>query len=425
MNLQLAKGVRDVPPEEKLLQNKIVRTLQEVFEIYGFTPLETPIFERYETLTAKGGVGAGTDTFNETFKFTDQGGRQLGLRFELTTSLARYVGTNPSLKLPFKRYEIGPVFRDGPIKLGRYRQFWQCDIDTLGAKSMLAEAEILAVVQKVFEQLNLEVIIKINNRKLLNGLLEEAGLKEREEALIVLDKLNKIGAEGVKKELAALGIKKAASEKLFELLSEKNSLENLSKKIKSTIGQEGLKELNELFSYLKMMGVNNYQLDLSLARGLAYYTGTIYEVYLKKGVVTSALAGGGRWDQMIGKFVGGGREIPAVGIAFGLAPIMDTLVAEKKLAEKTPAQIYVLPIKTLKESLKLAEELRTQGIKTDFDLTERGVGKGLEYASALGIPYVLLIGENELAKKKVLLRNMQNGDQQLLALADVVKKLKK
>jgi len=249
MNLQLAKGVRDVPPEEKLLQNKIVRTLQEVFEIYGFTPLETPIFERYETLTAKGGVGAGTDTFNETFKFTDQGGRQLGLRFELTTSLARYVGTNPSLKLPFKRYEIGPVFRDGPIKLGRYRQFWQCDIDTLGAKSMLAEAEILAVVQKVFEQLNLEVIIKINNRKLLNGLLEEAGLKEREEALIVLDKLNKIGAEGVKKELAALGIKKAASEKLFELLSEKNSLENLSKKIKSTIGQEGLKELNELFSY--------------------------------------------------------------------------------------------------------------------------------------------------------------------------------
>ncbi|MBI1968963.1 ATP phosphoribosyltransferase regulatory subunit, partial [Candidatus Woesearchaeota archaeon] len=178
MELQTAKGVRDIPPEEKLLKNQVVRTIQAVFELYGFQPLETPILERYETLTAKFAAGEASDALKETFKLKDQGDRDLGLRFDLTVPLARYIAMNPMLKLPFKRYELGPVFRDGPIKLGRYREFWQCDADIIGASSLLAEAELLALVQTVFNKLQLDVVIKVNNRKILNGLLEQSGITQ-------------------------------------------------------------------------------------------------------------------------------------------------------------------------------------------------------------------------------------------------------
>src|SRR3989338_2915117 len=184
MELQTAKGVRDIPPEEKALKNKVVNTLTEVFELYGFAPLETPILERYETLAAKFAAGEESDALKETFTLIDQGDRKLGLRFDLTVPLARFMAMNPTLKMPFKRYEIGRVFRDGPIKLGRYRELWQCDIDTIGSSSMLAEAELLAVVQAAFQKMGIEVVLKINNRKLLNGLLAQTGMSS--EAIIVL-----------------------------------------------------------------------------------------------------------------------------------------------------------------------------------------------------------------------------------------------
>ena len=165
MKFTTAKGCTDIPPEEKLIKNKVVSIITNTFEKYGFAPLETPIIERYETLAAKFGAGTESDALKETFKLTDQGKRKLGLRFELTTSLGRYVATNPTLKLPFKSYEIGRNFRDGPIKLGRAREFWQCDADTIGSRSMLAEAEQLAILNDVFKELNFKIVIKINNRK--------------------------------------------------------------------------------------------------------------------------------------------------------------------------------------------------------------------------------------------------------------------
>ena len=423
MDLQLAKGVRDVPPEEKIVQNKIVNILQEVFELYGFVPLETPILERFETLAAKGGAGEGSDALKETFQLTDQGERKLGLRFELTTSLARFIGMNPQLRMPFKRYEMGPVFRDGPIKLGRYRQFWQCDIDTIGCKSMLAEAEILGVVQTVFDKLGLEVVVKVNNRKLLNGILEQAGIKEKEEALISIDKLDKVGKRGVALELIQRGYTEEQIQVLFDLISAEVTLADLKEQLTDPEALEGMKELTELFFNLDNLGVTITKFDVSLARGLSYYTGTVFEVYLKNGKFSSALAGGGRYDSMVGKFLGGGREIPGVGVAFGLAPIMDILKMEKEWKEKTPAQAYVIPIKTVADSLKVVQELRAAGIKVDFDLNSRNVSKNLEYISALGIPYALIIGEDEIKQNKVLVRDMDSGQQQLLTLKETIKKL--
>ncbi|MEK6969897.1 MAG: histidine--tRNA ligase [Nanoarchaeota archaeon] len=427
MELQTAKGVRDIPPEEKILQNQVVDTFKEVFELYGFAPLETPVIERYETLTAKFAAGEASDALKETFKLKDQGGRNLGLRFDLTVPLARYVATNPTLKLPFKRYELGIVFRDGPIKAGRVRQFWQCDVDTIGVNSMLADAELLAVADTVFKKLGLKVIIKVNNRKLLNGILEQAGITKKEEAIVALDKLNKIGQNGVIDELKQKGYSKKQIKPIFDFINSDNTLEQLKNKITNEIGKEGLFELEELFSYLKAMKVS-VKFDSSLARGLAYYTGTVFEIFATQGAITSSLAGGGRWDDLIGKFMGGERQVPAVGIAFGLVPIMEVIKSESNFEKepkvKTLAKVCVIPINTVEESLKIVQQLRTEGIKADFAIGKKGVSKNLEYANSLGLPFVMIVGENELKKKKVMLRDMQSGQEQLLTLKEAIKKLR-
>lgn len=422
MELQTAKGVADVPSEEKILSNQVVQTLKEIFEKYGFPPLETPILERYETLAAKFAAGQNSDIMKEIFTLKDQGQRELGLRYDLTVPLARFIGMNPQLKLPFKRYEIGPVFRDGPLKTGRRREFWQCDVDIIGTSSMLAEAEILALTAEVFKKLGLDIILKVNNRKLLNGILEEAGIKQnKEEAIISLDKLEKIGEAEVKKELKEKKFDDKKARQLLTLLKIKN-LNLLKNKIKNPEGEAGLNELEELFGYLTTLGVK-FDFDPSLARGLAYYTGPVFEVFAKKSEITSSLAAGGRWDKMISQFLGRG-DSPAVGITFGLTPILEILKTKKTKEIKTLTKAFIIPIKMIKESLKLVQVLRKEGINSELDLASRGPSRNLEYASAMKIPYVIFVGERELKEKKFKLRNMETGKEELLAEKELVKKLK-
>jgi histidyl-tRNA synthetase len=424
MKPQTAKGVQDTPPEEKIIKNKVVDTLKKVFQLYGFAPLETPIIERYETLAAKFAAGEASDALKETFTLKDQGKRNLGLRFDLTVPLARFIAMNPTLKMPFKRFEMGVVFRDGPIKAGRVRQFWQCDVDTIGSKSMLADAEILAAIDTGFNKLKLDTVIKVNNRKLLNGILEQAKMEDKEIAIVAIDKLAKIGVKGVTDELLQKGFKKKQINSIFELIQENISLSALKKKITSEEGKEGIKELEEVFSYLRIMNIKSVKFDVSLARGLAYYTGTIFEAFMKKGKITSSLAAGGRWDKMIGDFIGGNRIVPAVGGSFGIVPIIESIKEKEELTKRTLAQVLVIPIGTQKESLQICEQLRNENINTDFDLNGRGMSKNLQYANVLGIPYAIIIGEDELKKNKVLLRNMITGDQKMLALKSVIKILK-
>jgi len=419
-----ARGVQDSPPEEKIIKNKVITFLKSVFELYGFAPLETPVIERYETLAAKFAAGESSDIMKETFTLKDQGKRNLGLRFDLTVPLARYIAMNPTLKMPFKRYEIGVVFRDGPIKAGRVRQFWQCDVDTIGSKSMLADAEILAAIETGFNKLKLDTIIKVNNRKLLNGILEQAKIEDKETAITSIDKLAKIGVKGVTEELLQKKFKKKQINDVFELIQENISLAKLKKQITSEEGKEGINELEEVFSYLRTMGIKSVKFDVSLARGLAYYTGTIFEAFLKKGKITSSLAAGGRWDKMIGDFMGGNRIVPAVGGSFGIVPIIESIKEKEKLTKRTLAKVLVIPIGTQKESLQIVEQLRNENINASFDLNGRGMSKNLQYANALGIPYAIIIGDDELKKNKVLLRDMVTGDQKLLALKSAIKKLK-
>jgi histidyl-tRNA synthetase len=436
VKLQLPRGMRDYPPEEKLLREELVSALKETFERYGFNPIETPIVERFEVLAAK--YGGGEEILKETFRLRDQGGRELGLRYELTTSLARFIGMNPTLKRPFKAYQIGPVFRDGPIKRGRLRQFWQCDVDTIGTKSMLAEAELLSLALDFFSQLGLEVEIKVNNRKLLRDLIEpEASLLAARgldpiSIILSLDKLEKLGREGVAAELRGKGLEEEEIARLIELSEVEGTNEERLAALRRRVESAGLDELEELFRYLDGPEKERIVFTPSLARGLAYYTGTVFEVFLADGSFEGSLAAGGRYDDLIGQFLGTGEEIPAVGISFGLEPIAEVYLEREKRGlrrggkppARSVAEVYVIPIgPTAIKGFEVAQQLRRAGIKADMDLMGRGVSANLEYANAYGIPYVLLLGPEELAQGKVKLRDMASGREELLTLKEAIAKV--
>ena len=418
MNLQLPKGTRDLKPEEMIARNKVIGTLREIFEVYGFSPLETPVLEKYDILAAK--YAGGSEILKETFKLKDQGKRDLGLRYDLTVPLSRFIGMNPNTKMPFKRYQIGEVFRDGPVESARYRQFTQCDVDIVGCREMTADAEIIALISRAFEKLGLDCVIKINSRKLLNDLLKYCKVPNNkiEDVIIIIDKLDKIGIEEVKKELSKI-INKKIIQKIEEIISIEGLNESKISKLKEIIKKsDGMDEIESLLNYLNIINVG-VDFDISLARGLAYYTGTVIEVFLRDSGVKSAVCAGGRYDKMIGSFLGRGN-FPAVGVAFGLDRIYDAYIEKNKEEKKTVTQIYIIPIKTLNESLTIAEELRKSGIKADIDLMGKGISKNLEFANSLGIPYVLFIGPDELKQNKVKLRDMKTGEEELFTVKELV-----
>lgn len=421
MTLQTARGVRDFLPKEAIAKQSMIDKLRKIFELYGFSPAETPILERYETLASK--YAGGAEILKETFKFKDQGNRDLGLRYDLTVPLCRLIGMNPQIKIPFKRYQIGPVFRDGPVSLGRYREFYQCDVDIIGCKSMLADAELLALTKDVFKELKLKVKIRVNNVKILNAILNYAGIKENKDSvLLTLDKLNKAGLNVVKSELKQKNISENQIKKLLELIDLKGTNDSKVKKLKSLLkDQSGLNEIEELSNYCNLLKVN-FELNLWLARGLSYYTGTIFEIILTESKLKSSVAGGGRYDKIIGSFLQSNQEYPAVGISFGVDRIYD--VISKEFTKQTVTQILVIPIGTLNKSIQIIQKLRNEGVKAEIDLLERGISKNLNYANSLNIPFVIIIGEKELKAKKIKLKDMKSGKEQLLTIASAIEKIK-
>lgn len=419
MNLQLPKGTRDFPPEEKIIRNKILKTLIKWFEIYGFSPLDTPIIAQLDVLTAKYAAGETSDIASEIFKVTDQGGRNLGLRFDLTVPLSVFVGMNPNVKMPFKRYEIGKVYRDGPIKLGRYREFYQCDIDTVGTESMFAEVEILEAVQKIFEELEFEIDIEINNRKILNSILESLKIENKEQTLIIIDKLKKQGLETVKKELEDIDLSEEQINELTKIMTLKGTNKDKINKLKEILtNQEGLNEIEEILKYI----TKGITFNPALARGLAYYTGPIFEVFLKKSEITSAVAGGGRYDKMIGNYLENQKEYPATGISFGLEPITEAIKLRNKENEKTVTKVFLIPIGV--KCYDILKKLRENEISCSMDIMDRSITKNLDYADKLKIPYVIIIGKKEFDEKKYKLKNMQTGEEQQLTIEELIKCLK-
>lgn len=430
VELSLLKGTNDHLPEEQLLREKILEIMKQVFQLFGFRPLSTPILERWDILSSK--YAGGAEILKETYYLVDQGKRELGLRYDLSVPLSRLVGMNPHLGKPFKRYEIGTCFRDGPIKKGRYREFIQCDADIVGVASTLADAECLALAYQIFLRLGLEVYLEVNNRKLLTGILLAAGVPEHllKTTILSIDKLKKMGMDGVREELETKGVPSNIIDEVFSYFRYEGSyleiLNQLEPRIDNKIGKEGISELRQLYHYLQLFNIENkVKLLYSLARGLEIYTGTVFEAYLKEpGILDSSLCGGGRYDEIIGKFLGSEeKRYPATGISFGLDTIYDA-IAGRWQSKPSVTDVYLIPINTLNPIVKLATELRQSNIRTEIDLLNRSLSKNLEYANRHQIPFVIILGERDLTENCVTLRKMKDGTEQKINLKQIVNKLR-
>ncbi|UCG04268.1 MAG: histidine--tRNA ligase [Candidatus Heimdallarchaeota archaeon] len=430
VELSLLKGTNDHLPEEQVLREKILEIIKEVFQLYGFRPLTTPILEMWDILSSK--YAGGAEILKETYRLTDQGNRDLGLRYDLSVPLSRLVGMNPRLRKPFKRYEIGPCFRDGPIKKGRYREFIQCDADIIGVASTLADAECLALAHHLFTRMGLEVYLEVNNRKLLTGILLAAGVPEPllNTTILSVDKLKKIGIDGVREELKSKNVPLAVIDEIYSYFNYEGSylevLDQLEPRINNEIGKEGIAELKQLYHYLQLFNLaDEVKLLYSLARGLEIYTGTVFEAFLKEsGIIDSSLCGGGRYDKIIGKFIGSEDQYPATGISFGLDIIYDA-VAARWPSKSSVTDIYLVPVgnQTFDPIVKLTTQLRQNNIRAEFDLLNRNLSKNLDYANRLQIPFVIILGERDLSEKSVTLRVMKDGTEQKVALNRIVKKI--
>jgi histidyl-tRNA synthetase len=424
MKLQLAKGVSDTAPEDMISLQRTMDNLRDTFERYGFVPLDTPVIERFDILSAK--YAGGAEILKETFKLTDQGGRELGLRYDLTVPFARFVGMNPMLKLPFKRYQMAKVWRDGPIGLGRFREFWQCDVDIMGSKKMCADAEILELASNVFSDLNLDILINLNNRKLLNGLLDFLGIKDNKgDIILVIDKLLKVSKKEFFDELKTKDVDEVTANKLLDLLSfegdNNQKLDYLKKIVVSDEGREGLFELEELFDYLEVYGIKNYVLNLSLSRGLNIYTGTIFEITLVDSEIKSTVAAGGRYDMVISQFLNSKNDYPCVGISFGLSRIN---AASSKKEAGSLTDVFVVPVGDDKLVLGVVKELRASGLKVETDIMGRNLNKNLNYANSKKIPFVVFVGADELGSGSFKLKNMVSGEEFSLSVPDISLKIK-
>ncbi len=414
MQLQPPRGTRDFLPEEMIGRKFILETIEKTFQKFGFQPLDTPAFEGWQLLSKKG--SGGNEIKKEIYYFKDKSDRELGLRFDLTVPAARVVASNPQLPKPFKRYQIGKVWRYDNPQVGRFREFTQADVDVFGSAKMDCEAECLAVGVEALKQLGFrDFSIRLNNRKVLNGLIEFVGIRNAPEIFKILDKLEKIGEREIIKQLKQISDEKTAK-KVLELISIKGTPEMVLSKAKKLlkgikIADDGLSELSEIIEKSKVYGISDkVTIDFSLVRGLDYYTGPIYEIAIKSKTVVGSVAGGGRYDKLIELY--GGKPTPATGFSLGVERLYEIMKNEGMLkTPKTCTKIFIVAVneKVRDEAIKIAEKLRKRGIEAETDLMGRDLRKQLEYTNSSGIPYALFVGEKELEAKKFTLRDMKTG----------------
>ena len=425
-------GFMELLPSEQILFNRMKDTIKNTYESYGFLPLNTPIIEDAKILLAK----AGGETEKQIYRFT-KGDNDLALRFDLTVPLAKYVTEYyDKLSFPFKRYQIGKVYRGEKPQRGRYREFYQCDIDIIGdgELSIVNDAELASVIYNTFLNLGFDdFTICINNRKILNGLFEGLGLKTNStDILRIIDKLDKIGLDKVKKELCN-EISEDKVNTIIDFISisgnneEKiNSLEKM--KISNNIWEEGLNDLKELIKFVKifMIPEENFKIDLTIARGLDYYTGTVYETFLNKYKELGSVCSGGRYDNLTEYY--STRKMPGVGISIGLSRLFFQLTDSNIISVQNQSIADVLVISMdskFEECAQTASVLRKEGIKVQVDFENKKITKKFKYADKLNVKFVIVIGEEEVKNKVITLKNMLTGEQNSLKIEDAIKIIKK
>lgn len=445
----LPKGTRDFGPVVMARRNYLTGVIRQVFERYGFQPLETPAMENLSTLLGKYGEEGDQllfrildngdflkDVPDDVFALRDA--RKLaqyiagkGLRYDLTVPFARYVVMNRSdIPMPFRRYQIQPVWRADRPQKGRYREFYQCDADVVGTDSLLCETEIVLMIDEVFSKLGLkDYIIKINHRDILNHIARATGAAGRENDLFVaLDKLDKIGEEGVREELSQRGFATSVADKLFGYIragATQNGLTQLSKDLPES---RGLNELQQVFEMLRLAGhdLTHAQFDVSLARGLTYYTGCIFEVKISN-VAVGSVCGGGRYDNLTQAF-GSKEKLSGVGISFGIDRIYDALAELNLFPSQAQSSLKVLVCHmdegTFRFGLQVVQQLRQAGVASELypDITK--LRKQLDYANRRQIPFAAVIGPDEMSRGTVALKNLTTGEQETLTTEKLIEKLK-
>jgi histidyl-tRNA synthetase len=427
---RVPRGMRDILPQKMLQRQYVIGEVEKVFQRFGFEPLQTPVLELRETLMGKYGEDAEKLIYDAKHR---EGKEDLSLRYDLTVPLTRVVAMYPELIKPFKRYQIAPVWRAERPQKGRYREFYQCDADIVGSKSMLADAEIVTMIYTTLQTFGFKSFVtKINNRKILTGIGQYAGVPgELLGGLYrAIDKLEKIGVDGVREEMTKSQIPANVVDKMIDLVSiPPDNFGELRERIGDIpIATEGLDELEQLATFLDDASVPraNYQFDFAMVRGLAYYTGPIYETVVTEPKIGS-LTGGGRYDDLIGLF--SQQSVPTTGTSFGIERIidvMDELAMYPASIHKTVTQVFVTVFNRdlIGASTRIANTLRAAGINAELALDADGLGKQLKYAAAKAIPFALIIGPDEAAAQKATLRDLASGEQTLILqneLADAVK----
>ena len=412
-------GFMELLPGDQIQFNKLADTIRKTYESFGFMPIDTPIIEKSEILLAKGGG----ETEKQIYRFT-KGSSDLSLRFDLTVPLARYVAQNYSfLTFPFRRYQIGKVYRGERNQKGRFREFYQCDIDIVGNNNLniLNDAEIPSIIYSVFNNLGFkDFTIKINNRKLLNGFFEALEIQDGSDVLRIIDKIDKIGASNVTQELLGCGLNIEVVEKILEFINISGSnqdilllLKNLN--ISNENFKEGVCELTLVTKYVRLFGVpdDNLKIDLKITRGLDYYTGTVYETFLNEYPSIGSVCSGGRYDNLAEYYTK--QKLPGVGISIGLTRLFYQLNEAgffKNDSSTSITKALVIPLdNNIDYAISLAKALRDKGVITEIYLENSKLVKKLGYADKLGIPFVILVGEIEVENKTATIKNMVTGEQ--------------
>ena len=417
-------GFMELLPNEQILFNQMKEKIEKTYQKFGFLPLDTPILELSEVLLAK----AGGETEKQIYRF-EKGDTDISMRFDLTVPLAKYVAKNyGTLSFPFRRYQIGKVYRGEKPQKGRVREFYQCDIDVIGDGELdiINDAEMPSIIYSLIKELGFEdFTIRVNNRKLLNGLFESINQKENAaEILRIIDKIDKIGKDKVIEELKKLELKEEQINKIISFIEIQGSNDEKLEKLKNleidnNQYKQGLQELSELVKYVRMFGVpeKNFNVDLTIARGLDYYTGTVYETFLNDYRELGSVCSGGRYENLAENYTD--KKLPGVGISIGLTRLfykldeLNIIKAEKK----SVSDVLIIPmVEDLKIPIKIATELRKSGINTEIYLNDKKLKAKFKYADKLQIPFVIIIGEDEIEQNKIKLKNMQTGEENELKI---------
>ena len=446
----IPKGTRDFAPIEMARRNYIFNTIKEVFRLYGFQQIETPAMENLSTLMGK----YGDEGDKLLFKVLNSGDfladveqaelesrnsvklikkiSEKGLRYDLTVPFARFVVMNrDKLSFPFKRYQIQPVWRADKPQKGRYREFYQCDVDVVGSDSLMNEVELMQIVDEVYRRLGVNVCIKINNRKILTGIAEVIGQADKiVDITVAIDKLDKIGLENVNAELAEKGIPADSIEKLQPIILLQGSNEEKLKTIRevlatSEVGLKGVEEISTILEHIQLLGIQTkVELDLPLARGLNYYTGAIFEVKALD-VQIGSITGGGRYDNLTGVF--GMEGASGVGISFGADRIYDVLnqldLYPAEMLQSTKLIFVTFGNEELKYAMQCLKQVRAAGIAAEVFPEPAKMKKQMGYADSKGIPFVAIIGDTEMKEQKIMLKNMATGEQNLVSVEEAIQTL--